>query len=105
MHDPSSDVVITCRAFEIGEKLRRALIPEGTVLLEALADDLCEPDRKRAVRGGRRRRTVQNSIDHDAWCRTANGCTPVDISYSTMPYKNRSERASSSSPRTCSGDM
>ena len=33
------------------------------------------------------------------------GTTPVAISYSTTPSENRSERASSSSPRACSGDM
>jgi hypothetical protein len=30
---------------------------------------------------------------------------PVHISYSTAPNENRSVRASSSFPRTCSGDM
>ena len=34
-----------------------------------------------------------------------NACRPVAISYSTAPKLNRSVRASSPSPRTCSGDM
>ena len=34
-----------------------------------------------------------------------NGTTPVAISYSTAPSENKSERASNSSPRACSGDM
>ena len=34
-----------------------------------------------------------------------NGSVPVHISYKTAPNENRSERASSSFPRTCSGDM
>ena len=34
-----------------------------------------------------------------------NGNVPVAISYSTIPKENRSVRASSSLPRTCSGDM
>src|ERR1700678_4619525 len=33
------------------------------------------------------------------------GRTPVDISYSTAPNENKSVRASTSSPRTCSGDI
>ena len=33
------------------------------------------------------------------------GRTPVAISYSTTPNENKSVRASSSPPRTCSGDM
>jgi hypothetical protein len=34
-----------------------------------------------------------------------NGGRPVAISYSTTPKENRSLRASSRSPRACSGDM
>ncbi len=34
-----------------------------------------------------------------------NGSVPVAISYSTMPNEKTSARASSSSPRACSGDM
>ncbi len=34
-----------------------------------------------------------------------NGRIPVAISYSTTPSENKSERASNSSPRACSGDM
>src|ERR1017187_3155532 len=34
-----------------------------------------------------------------------NAALPVAMSYSTAPKLNRSERASSSSPRACSGDM
>ena len=33
------------------------------------------------------------------------GARPVSISYPTIPTLNRSERASTVSPRTCSGDM
>jgi hypothetical protein len=35
----------------------------------------------------------------------ANGSIPVAISYKTTPQEKMSDRASSSSPRTCSGDM
>ena len=34
-----------------------------------------------------------------------NGKAPVDISYKTTPKENKSVRASSSLPRTCSGDI
>src|SRR5437667_10705694 len=34
-----------------------------------------------------------------------NGNAPVDISYKTTPKENKSVRASSSLPRTCSGDI
>ena len=34
-----------------------------------------------------------------------NACCPVAISYSTSPNENTSVRASSGSPRACSGDM
>ena len=34
-----------------------------------------------------------------------NGTDPVAISYSTTPSENKSDRASNSSPRACSGDM
>ena len=53
--------------------------------------------------------------DGGCWCRiaaavimvvaAAKAARPVAISYSTRPSENESERASSSSPRTCSGDM
>ena len=34
-----------------------------------------------------------------------NACRPVSISYSTAPKEKMSERWSTASPRTCSGDM
>jgi hypothetical protein len=34
-----------------------------------------------------------------------NGASPVTISYSSTPKEKMSDRASTCSPRTCSGDM
>jgi predicted GH43/DUF377 family glycosyl hydrolase len=51
--------------------------------------------------GGRSRMALKISADVSP----RNGKVPVHISYSTAPNENRSVRASSSFPRTCSGDM
>ena len=49
--------------------------------------------------------TIQNRVEDHAEVSPRNGSVPVHISYSTAPNENRSVRASSSFPRTCSGDM
>ena len=69
--------LVTCQPLEIGAKLRGALIPEVTILLQALADDPIEPGRDRA-RGVWR--AIQNGVEHDSGVAPLKGCAPVAIS-------------------------
>ena len=75
-------------------------------LFQGLLDDAVGLGRdfrfERAAGVGVRFRTASKMI---AEVPPEKACRPVAISYSTTPKENKSVRASTSSPRACSGDM
>ena len=82
------------------------LVAQLAIFLERAVDDALElrrhPELSRTGAAGASCRTA-SSVATDEGRR--NGGCPVTISYSTTPSEKMSVRASSGSPRTCSGDM
>src|SRR4029450_3119062 len=96
---------VSLQTLQLGSDVRRVLVAHVAVLREAFLNNAFQIRRHIGIQA----RGTGSRLRMPSQMRPAvfpeNGCAPVAISYSTTPNEKRSVRASTSCPRTCSGDI